>query len=159
MLSETLGEVINGDPKRSYDLTMQHLGDTLDRKDVETGNHSRRVTAFTIAIARAMGVPREQILVIARGAFLHDIGKMAIPENILHKPGKLNEEERAIMREHCYHGYQALKKIPFLADAYEIVYSHQEHYDGSGYPRGLRGAEISLAARIVAVANTLDVSL
>ena len=103
-----------------------------------------------------MGVPREQILVIARGAFLHDFGKMAIPDSILRKPGKLDEDERTIMREHCYHGYQMLKKIPFLADACEIVYSHQEHYDGSGYPRGLKAAEIPLGARIFAVADTLD---
>ncbi len=144
------------DLERSYDNTLQALGDALDLKDSETGYHTRRVTAFTIAIARAMGVPREQVLVIARGAFLHDIGKMAIPENILHKPGKLNEEEMAVMREHCYHGYQMLKKIPFLADACEIVYSHQEHFDGKGYPRGLKGAEIPLGARIFAVADTLD---
>ena len=146
----------NYDLERSYDITLQALGDALDLKDAETEGHSRRVTAFTIAIARAMGVPREQILVIARGAFLHDIGKMAIPDNILRKPGKLDNDERAIMKEHCYHGYQMLKKIPFLTEACDIVYSHQEHFDGSGYPRGLRGAEIPLGARIFSVADTLD---
>jgi putative nucleotidyltransferase with HDIG domain len=144
------------DLERSYDMTLQALGDALDMKDAETQNHSRRVTAYTIAIARAMGVPREQISVIARGAFLHDIGKIAIPESILHKPGKLDDKERTIMREHCYHGYQMLKKIPFLAEACEIVYSHQEHYDGTGYPRGIKGPEIPLGARIFAVADTLD---
>src|SRR5882757_11143668 len=144
------------DLERSYDITLQALGDALDLKDAETEGHSRRVTAFTIAIARAMGVPREQILVIARGAFLHDIGKMAIPDNILRKPGKLDNEERAIMREHCYHGYQMLKKIPFLTEACDIVYSHQEHFDGTGYPRGLKGGEIPLGARIFSVADTLD---
>ena len=149
-------KVAIADLERSYDITLQALGDALDLKDAETEGHSRRVTAFTIAIARAMGVPREQILVIARGAFLHDFGKMAIPDSILRKPGKLDEDERTIMREHCYHGYQMLKKIPFLADACEIVYSHQEHYDGSGYPRGLKAAEIPLGARIFAVADTLD---
>src|ERR1700674_3773621 len=142
--------------ERSYDITLQALGDALDLKDAETEGHSRRVTAFTIAIARAMGVPREQIAVIARGAFLHDIGKMAIPDHILRKPGKLDDDERAIMREHCYHGYQMLKKIPFLAEACEIVYSHQEHFNGSGYPRGLKGKEIPLGARIFSVADTLD---
>src|SRR6202045_4242299 len=120
-----------GELERSYDITLQALGDALDLKDSETEGHSRRVTAFTIAIARAMGVPREQIAVIARGAFLHDIGKMAIPDHILRKPGKLDDDERAIMREHCYHGYQMLKKIPFLAEACEIVYSHKEHFAGS----------------------------
>jgi len=142
--------------ERSYDITLQALGDALDLKDAETEGHSRRVTAFTMAIAKAMGVPREQIDVIARGAFLHDIGKMAIPDNILLKPGKLDDKEREIMREHCFHGYQMLKKIPFLAEACEIVYSHQEHFDGSGYPRGLRGNEIPLGARIFSVADTLD---
>jgi len=142
--------------ERSYDITLQALGDALDLKDSETEGHSRRVTAFTIAIARAMGVPREQIAVIARGAFLHDIGKMAIPDHILRKPGKLDDDERAIMREHCYHGYQMLKKIPFLAEACEIVYSHQEHFNGTGYPRGLKGRDIPLGARIFSVADTLD---
>jgi putative nucleotidyltransferase with HDIG domain len=145
-----------GELERSYDITLQALGDALDLKDAETEGHSRRVTAFTIAIARAMGVPREQIAVIARGAFLHDIGKMAIPDHILLKPGKLDDDERAIMREHCYRGYQMLKKIPFLAEACEIVYSHQEHFNGSGYPRGLKGKEIPLGARIFSVADTLD---
>jgi putative nucleotidyltransferase with HDIG domain len=144
------------DLERSYDITLQALGDALDLKDAETEGHSRRVTAFTIAIARAMGVPREQILVIARGAFLHDIGKMAIPDNILRKPGKLDDDERALMKEHCYHGYQMLKKIPFLSEACDIVYSHQEHFDGSGYPRGLKGPEIPLGSRIFSVADTLD---
>jgi putative nucleotidyltransferase with HDIG domain len=144
------------DLKRSYDITLEALGDALDLKDAETQGHSRRVTAFTILIARAMGVPSDQIDVIARGAFLHDIGKMAIPDNILLKPGKLDDQEKAIMREHCYHGYQILKKIPFLVDACDIVYSHQEHWDGSGYPRGLKGNEIPLGARIFSVADTLD---
>jgi putative nucleotidyltransferase with HDIG domain len=142
--------------KRSYDITLEALGDALDLKDAETQGHSRRVTAFTILIARTMGVPAEQIDVIARGAFLHDIGKMAIPDHILLKPGKLDEQEKVIMREHCYRGYQMLKKIPFLVDACEIVYSHQEHYDGSGYPRKLKGKEIPLGARIFSVADTLD---
>jgi putative nucleotidyltransferase with HDIG domain len=142
--------------KRSYDITLEALGDALDLKDAETVGHSRRVTAFTILIARAMGVPGDQIDVIARGAFLHDIGKMAIPDNILLKPGKLNDAEREIMREHCYRGYQMLKKIPFLAEACEIVYSHQEHFDGSGYPRSLKGKEIPIGARIFSVADTLD---
>jgi putative nucleotidyltransferase with HDIG domain len=125
-------------------------------KDAETEGHSKRVTAFTIAIARAMGLPRDQIAMIARGAFLHDIGKMAIPDAILRKPGKLDPDEVTIMREHAYRGYQMLKKIPFLAEAAEIVYSHQEKYDGTGYPRGLKGKEIPLGARLFSVADTLD---
>jgi putative nucleotidyltransferase with HDIG domain len=142
--------------ERSYDITLEALGDALDLKDAETEGHSKRVTAFTIAIARAMGLPRDQIAVIARGAFLHDIGKMAVSDAILRKPGKLDPDEVAQMREHCYSGYQMLKKIPFLTEAAEIVYSHQEKYDGTGYPRGLKGKEIPLGARLFSVADTLD---
>jgi putative nucleotidyltransferase with HDIG domain len=127
----------------SYDITLEGFGDALALKDAETEGHSKRVTALTIAIARAMGLPREQINTIARGAFLHDIGKIAIPDKILNKPGKLEPEEFNVMKEHPYHGYQIVKKIPF-------------RFNGSGYPRGLKGEQIPLGARIVAVANTLD---
>jgi putative nucleotidyltransferase with HDIG domain len=142
--------------ERSYDITLEALGDALDLKDAETEGHSKRVTAFTIAIARHMGLPADQIRVIARGAFMHDIGKMAIPDAILRKPGALSPDEVTIMREHCYHGYQMLRKIPFLQEASDIVYSHQEKFDGTGYPRGLKGDEIPLGSRIFAVADTLD---
>lgn len=144
------------DLERSYDITLEALGDALDLTDAETERHSKRVTAFTIAIARKMGLPKEEISVIARGAFLHDIGKMAIPPSILRKPGKLTDEEMAIMREHAYSGYKMLSKIPFLAEAAEIVYAHQERYDGTGYPRGLKGDQIPLGARIFSIADTLD---
>jgi HD-GYP domain-containing protein (c-di-GMP phosphodiesterase class II) len=103
-----------------------------------------------------MGLPSDQIRVIARGAFLHDIGKMAIPDAILNKPGKLDAAEFETMREHPYRGYQIVKKIPFLAEAAEIVYSHQEKFDGTGYPRGLKNEEIPLGARIFSIADTLD---
>lgn len=144
------------DLERSYDITLEALGDALDLKDAETEGHSKRVTAFTIALARGAGLPTSQIPTIARGAFLHDIGKMAIPDAILLKPSKLQADEQRIMREHCARGYQMLRKIPFLQEAAEIVFSHQEHYDGSGYPRKLRGDQIPLGARIFAVADTLD---
>jgi putative nucleotidyltransferase with HDIG domain len=142
--------------ERSYDITLEALGDALDLKDAETEGHSKRVTAFTIALARGAGIPAHQISVVARGAFLHDIGKMAIPDAILLKPSKLQADEQKVMREHCARGYQMLRKIPFLQEAAEIVYAHQEHYDGSGYPRGLKGDQIPLGARIFAVADTLD---
>ncbi len=144
------------DLERSYDITLEALGDALDLRDAETEGHSKRVTAYTIALSRAMEVPPEHIRTMARGAFLHDIGKMAIPDSILLKAGKLDHQEQSMMREHCARGYQMLRKIPFLHDAAEIVYSHQEHYDGSGYPRGLVGDQIPLGARIFAVADTLD---
>ena len=144
------------DLEHSYDVTLEALGDALDLKDSETEGHSKRVTAYTIALARAMGLPPAEIKIIARGAFLHDIGKMAIPDEILRKPGKLTPEEQEVMREHCSRGYHMLRKIPFLAGASEIVFCHQEHYDGSGYPSGLRGREIPVGARIFAIADTLD---
>ncbi len=127
------------DLEHSYDVTLEALGDALDLKDSETEGHSKRVTAYTIALARAMGLAPAEIKVIARGAFLHDIGKMAIPDEILRKPGKLTPEEQEVMREHCTRGYHMLRKIPFLAGAAEIVFCHQEHFDGSGYPSGLAG--------------------
>lgn len=151
MLRQTMTDL-----ERSYDITLEALGDALDLKDAETEGHSKRVTAYTIALARAMGVEASTIRVLARGAFLHDVGKMAIPDAILLKPGKLTAQEQAIMREHCGRGYQMLRKIPFLQEAAEIVYSHQEHYDGTGYPRGLKGEQSPLGARIFAVADTLD---
>ena len=144
------------DLEHSYDVTLEALGDALDLKDSETEGHSKRVTAYTIALARAMGIPPMEIKVIARGAFLHDIGKMAIPDEILRKPGKLTSEEEEIMRDHCTRGYHILRKIPFLSEAAAIVYTHQEHFDGNGYPSRLRGSEIPVGARIFAVADAMD---
>jgi putative nucleotidyltransferase with HDIG domain len=145
------------DLEKSYDITLAALGDALDLKDAATEGHSKRVTAYTIAIAHRMGLPKEKINVIARGAFLHDIGKISIPDEILLKPGKLTDDEMALMREHCDRGYKIIAGIPFLAEAAEIVYAHHESYDGTGYPRGRKGEEIPLGARLVAVANTLDI--
>ena len=125
-------------------------------KDAETEGHSRRVTAFTIAIAKQMKVEPALLPQIARAAFLHDIGKMAIPDQILRKPGPLTAEERGVMRTHCEIGFNMVTRIPFLREAAEIVLSHQEYFDGTGYPRGLRGEEIPLGARIFAVADALD---
>jgi len=144
------------DLKKSYNITLQAFGYSLELKDAETLGHTKRVTAYAIAIASKMGIPKEEIEIIGQGAWLHDIGKMAIPDGILKKPGKLTAEETAIMREHAYYGFDILSKIPFLAEAAEIVYSHQEWYDGSGYPRGLKGDEIPLGARIFSIADTLD---
>jgi putative nucleotidyltransferase with HDIG domain len=144
------------DLERSYDFTLEAMGDALDLRDAETEGHSRRVTAYTIALAREIGLHSDQLRTIARGAFLHDIGKIATPDHILLKPGKLDDEETRIMRQHCERGYEMVRKIPFLREAAEIVYAHQETFDGSGYPRGLRGEEIPLGARIFAIADTLD---
>jgi putative nucleotidyltransferase with HDIG domain len=144
------------DLERSYDITLEAMGDALDLRDAETEGHSRRVTAYTTCLAREMGLNAEELRVIARGAFLHDIGKIATPDSVLLKPGKLDAQETAIMREHCERGYEMVRKIPFLREASEIVFAHQESFDGSGYPRGLRGEAIPLGARIFAIADTLD---
>ncbi len=144
------------DLERSYDLTLEVMGDALDLRDAETESHSRRVTAYTIALAREMGMAADHLHAIARGAFLHDIGKIATPDRILLKPGNLDPAEIEIMRQHCARGYEMVRKIPFLHEASEIVYAHQEAFDGTGYPRGLRGEAIPLGARIFAVADTLD---
>jgi len=149
-------EHANEELKRSHDMLLEALGDALDLKDAETEGHSRRVTAFTIAIARAMALPAEEVETIAHGAFLHDFGKMAIRDSVLRKPGPLDPDEVQEMQRHCELGYQMVRKIPFLKDAAEIVYAHQERWDGTGYPRGLKGEEIPLGARIFAIADTLD---
>lgn len=142
--------------EQSYDDTLEALGGALDLKDAETEGHCKRVTAFTIAIAKAMHLDHVLLQQIARAAFLHDIGKMAIPDQILRKPGPLTPEEREVMRTHCEIGYNMVTRIPFLREAAEIVLSHQEYYDGTGYPRGLRDEQIPLGARIFAVADALD---
>ncbi len=150
-LADTLKQL-----EQSYDDTLEALGGALDLKDAETEGHSKRVTAYTIAIAKAMNVDAMLLPQIARAAFLHDIGKMAISDQILRKPGPLTPEEREVMRTHCDIGFNMVTRISFLREAAEIVLSHQEYFDGSGYPRGLKQEEIPLGARIFAVADALD---
>jgi putative nucleotidyltransferase with HDIG domain len=144
------------DLQKSYDITLETMGYALDLRDAETQEHSRHVTAYTIALARELGIDKDRLHVIACGAFLHDIGKIATPDAILLKPGTLTAEETEIMRQHCTRGYEMVHKIPFLRDASELIYAHHENFDGSGYPRGLRGEEIPLGARLFAIADTLD---
>jgi putative nucleotidyltransferase with HDIG domain len=142
--------------ERAYDETLEALGAALDLRDTETAGHSRRVSLYCLEIARAMGCTNEQLKTIARGAYLHDIGKIGIPDSVLLKQGKLTPEEMAIMQTHVRIGYELLSRIPFLSSAAEIVLAHQERYDGAGYPQGLMGEEIPLGARIFAIADTLD---
>ena len=140
----------------TYDDTLEALGAALDLRDNETGGHSRRVSHYCLEIAKAYGCTPEQLKQIARGSYMHDIGKIGIPDAILLKPGGLTREERATMEMHARIGYELVSRISFLAGAAEIVLSHQERYDGTGYPQGLVGEEIPLGARIFAVADTLD---
>src|SRR5256885_6296947 len=142
--------------ERSSSINFKSFENALDSKQGTTEGHARRVTAFTIAIARAMGLSTDRIRVVARAAFLHDIGKMGIPDAILRKPGRLDGDEIAIMREHAFRGFEIVQRIPFLAESADIIYCHHERYDGTGYPRGLRAEQIPLGARILVVANTLD---
>jgi putative nucleotidyltransferase with HDIG domain len=140
----------------TYDATIEVLGAALDYRDSDTEGHCDRVTRYTVAVAEAMGCAPEQIKQIERGAYLHDLGKIGIPDAILLKPGKLTPSEWAIMQSHAEKGWLMIKDIPFLREAADIVYSHQERFDGTGYPRRLSGEEIPLGARIFAVADTLD---
>jgi putative nucleotidyltransferase with HDIG domain len=142
--------------QRSYEDTLQALGAAIDLRDNETAGHSQRVCHYSLEIARAMGWSDEQLSSLARGAYLHDIGKLGIPDGILLKPGSLTVDERKIMQRHVQIGFDLVKDISFLSGAAEIVLTHHERHDGSGYPRGLRGEEILPSARIFAVADTLD---
>jgi len=142
--------------ERSYDHTLEVLGAAIDLRDGPTAGHSRRVFLYSIEIAKGMGGLEDQMRNIAMGAWLHDIGKLAIPDAILLKPASLTDEEREIMQRHVQIGYDLVKGIPFLADAAEIIFAHHERCDGSGYPRGLATQEIPIGARIFAVADTFD---
>jgi len=140
----------------AYDTTLEGWAKTLELKDKETEGHSRRVTEKTLALAEAIGIPNEDMEHIHRGAILHDIGKLAVPDRILKKEGPLTKEEREVISKHPETAYNLLKQIPYLKRALEIPYCHHEKWDGSGYPRGLAGEEIPLAARIFAVVDVWD---
>jgi putative nucleotidyltransferase with HDIG domain len=144
------------DLQRTHNLMLLALSDALDLRDSETEGHSQRVTAYSITLAHALNLPAPEIKVLAQGALLHDVGKIAVSDAILRKPGKLTADEQEIMRTHCERGYEMLCRIPFLSDASEIVRAHHERFDGKGYPRGLQGTEIPIGARIFAVADALD---
>jgi cyclic di-GMP phosphodiesterase len=142
--------------EHSYEDTLQALGAAIDLRDSETAGHSQRVCRYSLEIARAMEWSEKQLRSLARGAYLHDIGKLGVPDGILLKPGPLTADERKLMQQHVQLGFDLVKDIPFLADAAEILLMHHERFEGGGYPRGLKGEEILLSARIFAVADTLD---
>jgi response regulator RpfG family c-di-GMP phosphodiesterase len=149
-------EVALKDLNAAYQTTLEALAASLDARERDTGRHSQRVMRFTAAIAARMGIRGDLLIDIARGALLHDIGKIGVSDNILLKPGKLTPDEWEEMRKHPQIGYDIVADIPYLRPAAEIILSHQERYDGSGYPRKLKGCEIPLGARIFAVADTFD---
>lgn len=146
----------NIDLSIAYDTTLEGWSKALEYFDHDTEGHTRRVTDLTIKLATALHVPDSQLIHMRRGALLHDIGKMAVPGDILNKKGKLTEDELKIVQQHPQVAYELLKPIPFLRSALEIPYCHHEKWDGSGYPRGLKGEEIPFAARIFSVVDVWD---
>lgn len=140
----------------TYDTTLEGFARALELRDKETEGHSRRVTENTLKLAQRLHISSEALEEIRSGAILHDIGKISIPDEILHKKGKLTKKERAIIQEHPKTAYKLLSPIPFLSKALEIPYCHHEKWDGTGYPRGLKGNDIPVSARIFAVADVWD---
>jgi putative nucleotidyltransferase with HDIG domain len=141
---------------RSYQATLVALVAALDARERETCNHSQRVAEYTVTLARKLGIPEEALSDIGQGALLHDIGKIGITDAILLKPSGLTPDEREVMQQHPQIGAGILQKVGFSEIATEIVLCHQERYDGSGYPRGLKGDEIPIGARIFAVVDAFD---
>ncbi len=141
---------------QAYNNTIEGWSRALDLRDKETEGHSQRVTELTLRLAREMGFSEAELVQVRRGALLHDIGKMGIPDGILLKPGRLTDEEWQIMRRHPTYAYEMLWPIEYLRPALDIPYCHHERWDGTGYPRGLKGEEIPLAARIFAVVDVWD---
>lgn len=150
-LSEALAQV-----KQSYDFTLEALAAMLDAREHTTGQHSQRARKITLLLARELGLPPEELDDIGRGALLHDIGKTGIPDEILLNPERLSSEQRLIMEHHPEIGFNIISAAPYLSKAAEIVLAHHERFDGTGYPRGLRGNDIPLGARIFTVVDAYD---
>ncbi len=140
----------------AYEATIEGWAKALELRERETAGHSRRVVELTLELARRMGILEEKIQPVRYGALLHDIGKLAVPDHILLKPSSLTEDEWTIMRQHPIYSMQLLSGIAYLRSAVDIPYNHHESWDGSGYPRGLRGEEIPLPARIFAAVDVWD---
>ena len=141
---------------RIYDETIAGWARALELRDKETEGHAQRVASMTIALAQRMGIDNGALINIRRGALLHDIGKIAIPDHILFKPGNLTAEEWEVIRKHPVYAFELLSPISFFLQVIDIPYCHHEHWDGSGYPRGLQGEEIPLAARIFTIIDVWD---
>jgi putative nucleotidyltransferase with HDIG domain len=146
----------NKELEEAYQATLEGWVRALDMRDKETEGHTKRVTALTVELAQKMGVGGDALIHIRRGALLHDIGKMAIPDGILLKPGPLTDDERFLIQKHPVYAYEMLSPIRFLEPALDIPYCHHEKWNGKGYPRGLSGENIPLAARIFAVVDVWD---
>ena len=149
-------EKSNLELRQAYDSTIEGWSRALDLRDRETEGHTQRATELTLKLARAAGMTDEELVHIRRGALLHDIGKLCVPDHILFKPDPFTDEEWVIMRKHPTHAYEMLSRIDYLRPALDIPYCHHERWDGSGYPRGLKGEQISLAARLFSVVDVYD---
>ncbi|MFM8322922.1 MAG: HD-GYP domain-containing protein [Chloroflexota bacterium] len=149
-------EHLNADLLTAYDKTIEGWSNALDLRDKETEGHTLRVTQKTLVLARACSMSESELKQVWRGALLHDVGKLGIPDSILLKPGPLTDEEWTLMRLHPVYAYQWLSPIEYLSDSIQIPYSHHEKWDGSGYPRGLKGEQIPLAARLFAIIDVWD---
>ena len=139
-----------------YLVTLEAFVNAIDAREHEVGNHSLRVTEFSLVIGNACGIQGRDLVGLYCGSLLHDIGKIGVPDQVLHKAGPLNAEEQAIMHKHPEIGYRIIGHIGYFAAAAEIIRTHHEHFDGSGYPQGLKGEEIPHGARVFAVADALD---
>lgn len=142
--------------KRAYDATLEGWAHALELRDKETQGHSLRIANMTLELAKRMGIDEQNLDNIRRGALLHDIGKMGVPDTILLKPGKLTEDEWSIMQKHPTYAYEMLSELPYFKDVLDIPYCHHEWWDGTGYPRGLKGEQIPLSARIFAIVDAWD---
>lgn len=142
--------------RKNYDLTLEAWAKVLEYRDKETEGHSRRLVELSTQLAQAIGLSTEEIVNLGRGALLHDIGKLAIPDEILLKPGELNDAERKLLQQHPVYAKQMLAQVSFLQPSVAVAYSHHERWDGLGYPEGLKGNEIPIAARIFAVVDQWD---
>ena len=140
----------------AYDTTLEGWSRALDLRDKETEGHTQRVTDTTLLLARQFGMRSSDMIHVRRGALLHDIGKMGIPDSILLKPGPLDDEEWEVMRRHPVYAMELLSHIPYLKPSLDIPYCHHEKWDGSGYPRGIRNEQIPLSARLFAVVDVWD---
>ena len=140
----------------AYEATIEGWSRALDLRDRETEGHSQRVTALTIQLAKQLGLGIEELAHIRRGALLHDIGKLGVPDAILHKTGKLTDEEWVSMRKHPQFAYDMLQNVEYLRPALEIPFCHHEKWDGTGYPRGLKGEAIPVPARLFAIVDVWD---
>jgi HD-GYP domain-containing protein (c-di-GMP phosphodiesterase class II) len=140
----------------AYDTTLEGWARALELRDPQTEGHTRRVVQLAEDLGRVMGLSEPELAHLRRGALLHDIGKVGIPDSILHKTGPLDAAEWAVMRRHPAYAHDLLSPIPYLRPALDIPYCHHERWDGTGYPRGLAGEQIPLAARIFAVVDSWD---